>query len=230
MTPRDFEEITSFYLSRQGYKVTLTSYTNDYGADLFAEKENEKIVVQAKMYGDSSRKVNRRCLMELHGVKDYFDCTKAILSTDGILMPDALEVASKLKIEVINPLDQEFVSPSLVPRLSTNSLFDNIWTNYIIPLQGKVITRDDGSTNEIKKVGWAHIERISSNGKKGIIDIDIFKFVVYHLEKNGSITRDYINQNYEKRAASGIVLILSQVPLFRLTTRPLTLHYQAQQL
>lgn len=228
MTPRDFEEITGLYLSGLGYKVALTSLTNDYGADLFAEKGSERIVIQAKMYGGSSRKVNRRCIMELHGVKDYFDCTRAILSTDGILMPDALEVASKLKIEVINPLREEFVSASLMPRLSTKSLFDNIWTNYIIPLQGKVITRDDGSTNEIIRVDWAHIERISSTGKKSLIEIDIFKFVIQHLEKYGSITRDYINQNYEKRASSAIVLILSQVPLFKLTKRPLTLHYQTK--
>lgn len=29
------------------------------------------------------RKINRQMLMELHGAKDYFDCSKAIKVTDG---------------------------------------------------------------------------------------------------------------------------------------------------
>lgn len=38
--------------------------------------------------------------MELHGSKDYFGCNKAILVTNGKIMPDAIEVANRLQIEL----------------------------------------------------------------------------------------------------------------------------------
>ena len=40
-------------------------------------------------------------VMELYGAKDYFDCTKALFATDGLLMADAVEVAKKLNIEIL---------------------------------------------------------------------------------------------------------------------------------
>lgn len=227
MTPVQFEEITVEYFKKLGYRTTLTPPTNDFGADLFAEKNGEKVVVQAKMYGNSSRKVNRKCLMELHGVKDYYECTKAVLATDGLLMPDAVQVAKKLKIKIINPISDKLRVDVPISVTSKERLFDAIWRDFIIPLQGKTLYRSNGDSNKILSVSWSDIVRVSSNGRSSSIGIEIFKDAVKYLEINGSITRDYINQNYDRRASSGIVLILSQVPIFSLTRNPLTLHYNA---
>lgn len=43
---------------------------------------------------------------------------------------------------------------------------------------------------------------------------------VNRLLRNGSITRRWIDDEYAKRASSGIVLILSQYPLFDYVPRP----------
>ena len=83
-----------------------------------------------------------------------------------------------------------------------------------MPLAGKTLTRDNGKTNRIVNVDWSGIERITSNGKHQKIGIEIFRFTMDRLFTTGRITRDEINQNYAKRASSGIVLILSQAPLF----------------
>jgi len=53
------------------------------------------------MYGESSRSVNRRVIMELYGASAYQDCTRAILATNGDILPDAIEVANKLGIEIL---------------------------------------------------------------------------------------------------------------------------------
>jgi restriction system protein len=219
MTPRQFEEYVCDHYRSQGYKVELTSYTNDYGVDAFAVKGKQKIAVQAKMYGTATRKINRQMVMELHGAKDFFDCTKAVIVTDGELMPDALQVANKLKIEVLI-ID---TTASIKPKQSKKraGLFDDIWERYIMPLQGKTLVRSNGDTNKIIKVDWSGIERITSNGKKGKIRIEIFKYAVNKLLKEEIITRDDINQNYAGRASSGIILILSQVPFFHLTSNPI---------
>lgn len=218
MTPKQFEDFVCDYFRNKGYKAEATSYSNDYGVDVFAIKGKEKIAIQAKMYGGGTRKINRQMVMELHGAKDYFDCTKAVIATDGTLLADAIEVANKLKIEVINIDSSVLLTTKKVT--SNDKTFDSIWEKYIIPLQGKTLTRDSGETNVIVKVNWSEVERLTSNGNKGKIKIEIFKQAINKLLADGSITRDYINQNYVGRASSGIILILSQVPFFKLTVNP----------
>src|SRR5690606_19486276 len=109
---------------------------------------------------------------------------------------------------------------------NSDNSFEKIWENYVLPLQGKTLDRKNGETNKIMKVDWSGIERLTSNGNKGKIKIEIFKQTVNKLLTDGSITRDYINQNYIGRASSGIVLILSQVPFFKLTDKPTGLKYK----
>ena len=224
MNPKQFEELVCELFTQKGYKAKATSYINDYGVDVFATKGKEKIAVQAKMYGSGTRKINRQMVMELHGAKDYFDCTKAVIATDGVLMPDALDVAQKLKIDILT-IDTS-ISLTKPNKSSNDRTFEGIWEKYIIPLQGETLIRNNGETNQIVKVNWSEVERITSNGNKGKIKVEIFKQAINKLLAEGSITRDYINQNYVGRASSGIILILSQVPFFQLTDKPSGLKYE----
>jgi len=223
INPKQFEELVCEYFRNKGYEAETTSYSNDYGVDVFATKGKEKIAIQAKMYGSGTRKINRQMVMELHGAKDFFDCTKAVIATDGVLLSDALEVAQKLKIEVLNINGS--LSLTSNKKTSNDKTFEGIWEKYIIPLQGKTLTRESGETNEIVKVNWSEVERITSKGNKGKIKVEIFKQATNKLLTDGSITRDYINQNYVGRASSGVILILSQVPFFKLTDTPTGLKY-----
>lgn len=223
MNPRQFEEVVCEYYRSKGYEAKTNSYVGDYGVDVFATKGKDKVAVQVKMYGGGTRKINRQMVMELHGAKDYFECTKAVIATDGALLLDAEEVARKLKIEVLY-IDSS--SLTTIKKSSTHEkTFDSIWEKYIIPLQGKTLTRENGEINEILKVNWSEIERLTSNGNKGKIKVEIFRQSINKLLVDGLITRDYINQNYVGRASSGVILILSQVPFFKLTDKPSGLKY-----
>jgi restriction system protein len=222
MRPDEYEYAVAQYLKDLGYAVEVTSYSNDYGVDIFATKGDERIAVQAKMYGGTSRRVNRQMIMELHGAKDYFDCTSAIVATDGDILPDAEEVAIKLGIAIfrINSSGKNAIVPS---SLSQTKSFEALWQQYVIPLQGQTLYRKNGKTNAIVRVDWSGVERITSNGNKQVIEIEIFRRAVHRLYEYGSITREQINQEYPKRASSGIVLILSQIPLFETTRNPIGL-------
>ena len=217
MTPDQYEKYVANYFQNKGYKVKQTPYSNDYGVDVFAEKNKEKIAIQAKMFGNSNRKINRQMVMEFYGAKDFFNCNKGIIATDGEIIQNAKDVADKLGIEIL------FIYPqSHVPK--NNSQFDEIWENYVMPLEGKTITRNNGKINKILEVNWGGINRITSNGNQQKIDIEIFKKTINHILENGSITRQEINDEYSKRASSGIVLILSQLPMIHLNnTRPISL-------
>lgn len=223
MNPRQFEELVCEHFRQQGYNTELTTYSNDYGIDGFAMKDKEKIAIQSKMYGHTTRKINRQMIMELHGAKDFFDCSKAVIATNGTFLPDALVVAEKLKIEI---LYIQSVKSKLASKISENKTFEQIWENYILPLEGKTLTRNSGETNKILKVDWSGIERLTSNNNKGKIKIEIFKQAVNKILTDGSITRDYINQNYVGRASSGIILILSQIPFFKIMNKPAGLKYE----
>ena len=218
MRPDEYEHIVAEYFEQKGFSTKVSQYSNDYGVDVFATKGKTKIAIQAKMFGNSTRPINRQMIMELHGAKDYFDCTKAIMATNGRIIDNALEVAEKLKIEVLN-----------IPAIKTNlksktkkqsGKFETIWEKYVMPLEGKTIKRADGKTNKILTVDWSGIKRITSNGREQKIKIEIFKKTINHLLKNGSITRKYINDEYQYRASSGIVLILSNTSKFELTNNP----------
>ena len=217
MTPDQYEKYVANYFQNKGYKVKQTPYSNDYGVDVFAEKNKEKIAIQAKMFSNSNRKINRQMVMEFYGAKDFFNCNKGIIVTDGEIIQNAKDVADKLGVEIL------FIYPqSHVPK--NNSQFDEIWENYVMPLEGKTITRNNGKINKILEVNWGGINRITSNGNQQKIDIEIFKKTINHILENGSITRQEINDEYSKRASSGIVLILSQLPMIHLNnTRPISI-------
>lgn len=240
MNPQEFEELVRDHYRQSGYEANTTSYGNDYGVDIFATKGNEKIAIQAKMYGNTTRKINRQMVMELHGAKDYFDCIKAVIATDGQLLPDASEVARKLGIEIlyINALSSTVEESSTVESTASESgiaetsglSFETIWQQYIMPLKGQTLYRENGDSNLIVNVDWSGVERISSNGRKKRIKIEIFKLTVKKLLDDEYISRDYINQHYADRASSGVILILRQIPFFSATKRPAGLRYEKKRI
>ena len=91
MNPRQFEELVCEHFRSQGYKAETTTYTNDYGVDVFAIKGKEKIAVQAKMYG-GGRKINRHPEFEYYHVNIFDDGN--ILLEPKVLV-DAFEVSAK---------------------------------------------------------------------------------------------------------------------------------------
>lgn len=220
MRPDEYEHIVAEYFEQRGYKTNVSQYSNDYGVDVFATKGKTKIAIQAKMFGNSTRPINRQMVMELHGAKDYFDCTKAIIATDGRIIDNAREVADKLNIDIliIPAIKSNYNSKDITKKQGGD--FETIWEKEIMPLEGKTIKRNNGESNTILKVDWAGIERLTSNGKKQKIKIEIFKKTINYLLKFGNITRQYINEEYKDRASSGIILILSNTSLFELTNNP----------
>lgn len=98
MTPSEYEALVADRFRQRGYVVEDRPATNDWGVDLIAVKDTERIAIQAKMYGGTPRPVNRAQIMELCGAAAYFDCARAVLATNGRVMADAQEVAEKLGI------------------------------------------------------------------------------------------------------------------------------------
>ncbi len=229
VTPLVYEEMVAAHFRQQGYSVELTPRSNDYGVDAFACKENQKLALQAKMYG-GARKVNRDMVMQLHGAKDYFDCTEAVIITDGEVTQSARQVAEKLGIKILSfpverPLPLSDLRPPIRAPKSAESCrtvptFDEVWEWYIMPLAGRTLVGPSGNANSLLTVDWSGVTRLTSSDRPQFIRIEVFRQAVARLVERGCVTRDEINEDYAKRASSGVVLILSQVPLFEHLSGP----------
>ncbi|MGB8919624.1 MAG: restriction endonuclease [Candidatus Sulfotelmatobacter sp.] len=229
VTPTAYEDIAADHFRRQGYSVELTPRTNDYGVDAFAYKENQKLALQAKMYGGTTRRVNRAMVMQLHGAKDYFECTGAVIVTDGDVADDARKVAAKLQIKIL-PLLAESLPSSSAKALDSKTQFEEVrapypafadlWERYILPLAGQRLLGEGGRTSTLLTADSSGVKRLTSNGRSQFIPIEVFKQAVARLIERGCVTRHEINQDYVGRASSGVVLVLSQVPLFEHLTKP----------
>ena len=233
MTPSQYEQYIGDLFREKGFDVIVTPFSNDWGLDIIANKGDEKIGIQVKMYGNSNRKVNREAIMTLSGAAHYQDCTKAIIVTDGEIMPDAKKVADKLGIEILYMPVNTILMESLSTKEETKPIlsnqghdsfpsFDDMWEKYIMPLKGHELLNSRG-TNIILDVNWGGIKRKTSQGTVGKIDIEGFKLAYKELLEKGIVRRDYINQQFAKRCSSGIVLILSQVPFIEGDTSELRL-------
>ncbi len=233
MTPEQFEHHVACLYSDRGYQTYVSPLSNDWGIDVIAKKGDEKIAIQVKRYGGTTRKVNRRMIMELYGASAYQDCTSAVLATDGEVMPDARLVADKLGITILqvsssgsvaNVGPYHEVAPDSHVTASARSgnypTFDEVWRDYIMPLSGKTVN-NDGLTNIIKSVTWAGVVRETSTGATGNkIGIEGFRLAYESLIRKGEITREYINQQADGRCSSGIVLILGQIPFVETLSNP----------
>ena len=201
MTPEEYEHYVAQSFKEMGYETVVTSFSNDYGVDVFAIKGDEKIAIQVKKYGDSNRKINRDVFLKLHGSKDYFDCTKAIVATDGSIMPDAKQVAEKLGIEIMYISEKEALFQEKNDKVQVQKHiskkddypdFSIIWKEYIKPMEGQYISNSKGSN----KIAYEYIIR------------------------NGSVTRDYINQQFDKKCSSIIYYVLAQIPFIEMKNSP----------
>jgi len=220
VTPREYEAAVATHYEAQGYATSLGAGTNDWGVDVFASKGRDRLAIQAKMYGGTTRSVNREQVMQLYGAAAWFDCTGAVIATDGELLPDAVAVARKLGVSILRNLAvrQARTSGPRVPSSAPD--FSSVWEQHVMPLAGRTLARDDGSCNEIVAVDWAGVTRITSGGTRQHIRVEIFRQTIERVLAGESVSRDSINQVYPGRASSGIMLILSQVPMFEVGGRP----------
>lgn len=202
-------------LQSEGYETVMTPITNDYCVDIFATRDRAKLAVQCKMYGGSERRINRSTILELHGAAAYFDCSGSIIATNGELMPDARSVAEKLGVRILLTHAAPTRRSGRIPG-SASLEFGSIWERHVMPLVGQTLTRPDGKTNVLVSADWSGVRRVTSTGGRQFIKIEIFEWAVNRLLSRGWVTRPEINQEYVGRASRGVVLILSQVPLFRL--------------
>ena len=89
LTDRQWEEMLAGALDKEGYKVTLTARSNDYGRDVIATKTDAgilRLVGSMKAYAPH-RVVPREHVHEMLGIMTAENATKAIIATTSRFAP-----------------------------------------------------------------------------------------------------------------------------------------------
>ena len=76
--------------SKKGYRVQLTPYVGDWGADLIVSKGGVRTAVQAKRYG---KKVGVRAVQEAVAAKGKYQCAEAMVVTNSFYTDEARDLA-----------------------------------------------------------------------------------------------------------------------------------------
>ena len=97
LSGRAFEKYLRAQFKHLGYRVTLTDYSHDYGADLIVRKRGEKIVVQAKRY---EKNVGIAAVQEAVGSVAYYDADRAMVVTNSGFTKSARNLARQNDVEL----------------------------------------------------------------------------------------------------------------------------------
>jgi restriction system protein len=90
MDGKTFEDCLGALFSRLGYKVEVTPYRGDWGADLVLVSAGVRTVVQAKRY---RKAVGVRAVQEAVAAKAKYRCSEAMVVTNATFTRQAVELA-----------------------------------------------------------------------------------------------------------------------------------------
>ncbi len=99
MTGEEFEQFLGELFKRRGFKITYTSTSGDYGADLILGDGDEKIAVQAKRY---SGNVGVKAVQEIIGAVKMYEANEAWVVTNSYFTKQAIKLAEINEVYLID--------------------------------------------------------------------------------------------------------------------------------
>ncbi len=107
---RKFEKFVGEILKLNGYKIKYTATSGDYGVDVIATKENEKICIQCKNW---KAKIGVKVIQESFYGKHHYNCSDIWIIAKNGATKNAINAARKSNVKVISLKEfyEKFVSP-----------------------------------------------------------------------------------------------------------------------
>ena len=140
MTGIEFEEYLGTLFKNQGYHVTYTPTTGDYGADLILKKDKEVIVVQAKRYNQT---VGVKAVQEVIPALMMYKATAAWVITNSTYTKQALTLAKSNHVRMIGR--DELIKMSLIFRSNIEKPKEEVRSTNIEPADFIAATSQDDS-------------------------------------------------------------------------------------
>lgn len=91
LTPSAFEAHCAQLLAAQGWSARTTALSGDQGADIIADKDGMRLIVQCKLLG---RPVGNKAVQEAHSAKTHFGAQHAAVVTNADFTRAARDLAA----------------------------------------------------------------------------------------------------------------------------------------
>ena len=92
----EFEELVYYLFKNLGFRVTKTNKSHDYGADLILEINNEKIVLQCKLYYNHS--VGISAIQEVYSATKHYGANLGVVLTNSTFSKSAKTLAENTSV------------------------------------------------------------------------------------------------------------------------------------
>ncbi len=102
LSPEQYEQFCAVLLQNSGWNASLTKKTGDFGADILAEKNGQKIVVQCKQW---SKSVGIKAVQEAHTALSHYRAHIAIVVTTTGYTSAARELAQNAGVRLLSHVD-----------------------------------------------------------------------------------------------------------------------------
>ena len=102
MTPQDFERWCAKTISSDGWQATTTKATGDQGADIVAEKEGTRLVLQCKLY---STPVGNKAVQEAFAAQHHYRAKASAVVTNASFTASAIALAATTGVLLLHHSD-----------------------------------------------------------------------------------------------------------------------------
>jgi restriction system protein len=102
MTPQDFERSCARIISSVGWKTTMTKATGDQGADVVAEKDGTRLILQCKLY---STPVGNKAVQEAFAAQRHYRAIASAVVTNATFTASAIALAATTGVLLLHYSD-----------------------------------------------------------------------------------------------------------------------------
>jgi len=106
MNGYEFENYLSVVFYNLGYEVIGTPVSGDFGADLILNKDNERVIIQAKRYNG---KVGTEAVTQVLTGMAYYKGTSGKVITNSFFTKQSIELATKTNVELVDRFKLEIL-------------------------------------------------------------------------------------------------------------------------
>lgn len=99
MDPFDYEHLCAELLVDAGWSAHATKASGDQGADVLAERDGERAVLQCKLY---SSPVGNKAVQEVHAARGHYQAKWAVAVSNQTYTPSASELAQSLGVHLVH--------------------------------------------------------------------------------------------------------------------------------
>lgn len=99
MTGVEFENYVEALLRRDGYKTETTAMSGDYGVDLVAIKDGQRIAIQCKRY---TKNIDQKAVREVYAGMTKYKCGLSVVITNRHFTKHAIDLASSTNCILID--------------------------------------------------------------------------------------------------------------------------------